>query len=223
MRRTIKSFVLRAGRMSPRQQRGFDEFLTKYSLPLEDEPWDLEAEFSRKADIVVEIGFGMGASLLQMAIENPDTNFIGIEVHVAGVGRLAADVHDSNIDNIRIVNFDAVQVLNKYIPDNSLSGVQIFFPDPWHKKKHNKRRLIQPEFIKLLVMKLKPNGFIHCATDWEDYAMHMHSVLSSEPLLKNLAPNQEFISRPNTRPVTKFEQRGEKLGHGVWDLKYLKL
>ena len=220
MHRTIKSFVLRAGRVSPRQQQGLDIKLAKYSLPLLDSPWDFTALFGRKADVIVEIGFGMGASLLQMAINEPNINFVGIEVHRAGVGSLAADLADNEVSNVKIVDTDAVEVFKKHIPEQSLAGVQIFFPDPWHKKKHNKRRLIQVEFINLLVTKIQKGGFIHCATDWEDYAHYMLDVLSSNSKLCNLEPKGQYISRPDTRPVTKFEKRGAKLGHSVWDLKF---
>lgn len=223
MHRTIKSFVLRAGRMSHRQKHGLDKLLVDYSLPLTDEPWDFASLFARDADVIVEIGFGMGASLLKMATDAPDINFVGIEVHLAGLGSLAADLADNNIKNVRIVGVDAVQVFKNYIGDNSISGVQIFFPDPWHKKKHHKRRLIQPEFISLIVSKLKRHGFIHCATDWEDYAKHMLEVLSSDSKIVNLSPDNKYIVRPDTRPITKFEQRGVKLGHLVWDLKFEKL
>lgn len=223
MRRTIKSFVLRAGRMSHRQQHGFDVLLKNYVLPLQNQPWDFFDIFANRAEVIVEIGFGMGASLLEMAKSKPDTNFIGIEVHVAGVGSLAADLHDNDVKNVRIVNFDAVEVFKNYIPAESLAGIQIFFPDPWHKKKHNKRRLIQPDFIKLIVATLSEGGFIHCATDWEDYAVHMLTVLSSDKTILNCDAKEQYIDRPETRPITKFEQRGTKLGHGVWDLKFKKI
>ena len=222
MKRTIKSFVLRAGRMSPRQQQGIDQWLTDYALPLSCDPWDLTTIFDKSSDTIVEIGFGMGASLLTMATDQPDVNFIGIEVHRAGIGSLAADLHDAGLQNVRIAPYDAVAVFNQCIDDNSLEGVQIFFPDPWPKKRHHKRRLIQENFIKLIVRKLKKGGFIHCATDWEDYAFYMHKVLSEEPTIHNLHIDGQFIPRPDTRPLTKFEQRGTKLGHGVWDLKFIK-
>jgi len=238
LRRTIKSFVLRAGRMSPRQQQGIDLWLMDYLIPStvitspgetrnldiistdQVEYWDLPTLFGRDADTVVEIGFGMGASLLTMARQAPEVNFIGIEVHWAGVGSLAADLHDHEITNVKIAPYDAVEVFKRCIPDHELAGVQIFFPDPWPKKRHHKRRLIQPDFIRLLMTKLKPGGFIHCATDWEEYAMHMHAVLSAEPALHNVQADGQFLPRPDTRPLTKFEQRGTRLGHGVWDLKF---
>jgi len=222
MERRIKSFVLRAGRVSNRQQQALDHWLVDYALPAPGTLWDLTAEFGRTADTVVEIGFGMGASLLSMATQRPDLNFLGIEVHRAGIGSLVADLHDNAINNVRVAPFDSVEVFMTSIADDSLTGVQIFFPDPWHKKRHHKRRLIQPAFIKMLVQKIKPGGFIHCATDWQEYAEHIHEVLSTEPALRNQQPDGGYSPRPDTRPLTKFEQRGQRLGHGVWDLIYLR-
>lgn len=164
MQRTIKSFVHRAGRMSPRQQLGLEQLMAHYTLPHET-AWDFAQIFAREADTIVEIGFGMGASLLTMALEHPEVNFIGIEVHRPGVGSLAADIHEYQLQNLRIASFDAVELFKQCIPDASLAGIQIFFPDPWPKKRHHKRRLIQPEFVRLLVQKLKSHGFVHCATD----------------------------------------------------------
>ena len=222
MQRTIKSFVLRAGRISNRQQQGLDEWLVEYELPLQSTPWDFAEVFGRSADTIVEIGFGMGASLIEMAKERAEINFIGIEVHRAGIGSLAADLHDLHLQNVRIVPRDAVETFRQNIPDNSLSGIQIFFPDPWPKKKHHKRRLIQPEFIDLLIEKLKPQGFIHCATDWQDYAEHILSVLTAKPTLMNQKAEGLYVEKPATRPTTKFEQRGQRLGHGTWDLVFTK-
>lgn len=220
MQRTIKSFVLRKGRISTRQQNALEHHFKDYELKFDNKEWDLEVLFARKADTIVEIGFGMGASLAAMAEASPELNFIGIEVHQAGVGSLSADLHDKNLTNVRIVSHDAVEVFKHCIPKNALAGIQIFFPDPWHKKKHHKRRLIQSEFVALLSEALKQDGFLHCATDWEDYAFHMVEVLSKEPSLKNKFDG--FSPRPETRPLTKFELRGQRLGHGVWDLIYLK-
>ena len=219
MQRTIKSFVLRTGRISHRQQLALDHWLIDYQLP---EPgtgvWSLSTEFGNAHDIVVEVGFGMGASLIQMAMDRPDLNFLGIEVHRAGIGSLVADLHDQGINNVRIAPYDAVEVFKTCLADNALAGVQIFFPDPWPKKKHHKRRLIQPEFIQLLLKKMKATGFIHTATDWQAYAEHMLVVLSAEPALANEQADGGFVPRPDARPLTKFEQRGHRLGHGVWDL-----
>ena len=223
MQRTIKSYVLRAGRTSPRQEEGLAVWLKEYHLPINGVLWDFKQEFKRPADTIAEIGFGMGASLLTMAQAHPELNFIGIEVHRAGLGSMAADLHDHQIDNVRLVSQDAVEVFKQQIPDQSLAGIQIFFPDPWPKKRHHKRRLIQPELIGLLVQKLKLGGFIHCATDWQEYAEHMLTVLDATPQLKNQNLQGGFSPRPSTRPVTKFEQRGHKLGHGVWDLIYQKI
>jgi tRNA (guanine-N7-)-methyltransferase len=222
MRRTIKSFVLRTGRVSNRQQFALDNWLKDYELPIDGKPWDTASIFGRVAPTVVEVGFGMGASLLTMAKNHPDMDFIGIEVHRAGIGSLTADLHDEGITNVRLVPHDAVEVFKQQLPPDSISTVQIFFPDPWHKKRHNKRRLIQPEFIKLVVECLTPNGIIHCATDWQDYAEHIHTVLSGEMKLVNSQEDGGFSPRPATRPLTKFEQRGTRLGHGVWDLIYRK-
>ncbi len=222
MQRTIKSFVIRAGRISNRQQQALDVSLKLYELPLNGEIWDLKTIFGRDANTVVEIGFGMGSSLLKMAQEQPELNFIGIEVHRAGIGSLVADLRDNAINNVRIVTEDAVAVFKQQIGDESLAGVQIFFPDPWHKKRHNKRRLIQPEFVNLIVQRLKKGGFIHCATDWQDYAEHIKAVLTAESRLSNNELIDGFSPRPETRPLTKFEQRGQRLGHGVWDLIFSK-
>lgn len=222
MHRKIKSYVLRAGRVSSRQQLGLDLWLKDYELPMENTPWDLSKQFGRDADTVVEIGFGMGTSLLTMARNNPQINYLGIEVHKAGVGSLAADLHDHQMYNVRIVAHDAVEVFQNQLEEEALAGVQIFFPDPWHKKRHHKRRLVQPEFIQLLVKKIRKGGFLHCATDWQEYAEHMLDVLSAEPALKNMQKDGGYSPKPESRPLTKFEQRGERLGHGVWDLIFIK-
>lgn len=222
MQAAIKSFVLRAGRMSNRQQQAFEQFLPLYELALTNNPWDLEAIFGRVADTLVEIGFGMGGSLLAMAEQQPGLNFIGIEVHRPGIGGLVASLHERGISNVRIVVQDAVEVFKRQFVNDSLAGVQIFFPDPWPKKRHHKRRLIQSEFVKLILQRLKAGGFIHCATDWQDYAEQMQAVLTAEANLSNLQLDGGFTPRPETRPLTKFEQRGRRLGHGVWDLIYRK-
>lgn len=223
MKAAIKSYVLRAGRFSPRQQRGLQEDLPQYQLPLDGVCWDLPSFFGREAETIVEIGFGMGASLLQMAEQRPEVNFIGIEVHRAGIGSLAADLQDHGVLNVRIAPYDAVTTFQTQVLANSLAGIQIFFPDPWPKARHHKRRLIQPEFLKVLVAALKPGGFIHCATDWENYAEHMLEVLAAEPQLRNESEQPDGYSpRPLRRPLTKFEHRGQLLGHGVWDLIFCK-
>ncbi len=221
--RTIKSYVVRAGRISNRQQLALDEWLKNFQLPINKTPWNLTEIFNRQAKTVVEIGFGMGSSLLAMAEAAPECNFIGIEVHQAGVGSLVADLQERNITNVRVVMGDAVDVFKDQLLDNSIDGVQVFFPDPWHKKRHNKRRLIQTELVALLSAKIRTGGFVHCATDWQDYAEHMLLVLENEPQLLNKAEGNHFFPRPAHRPSTKFEQRGERLGHGVWDLMFIKV
>lgn len=222
MQRTIKSFVLRAGKMTIRQKHGLTNLLKNYALSVDSQVWDFTKIFANQHDVILEIGFGMGRSLLETAIANPLINFIGIEVHLAGVGSLAADLDEHKINNVKIVNFDAAQIFAHNISSNSLTGIQIFFPDPWHKKRHHKRRLIQSEFVKILVDKLKPGGVLHCATDWQDYAEHILQVLQNEESLVNLSANNNYVDRPESRPMTKFEQRGMKLGHEVWDLQFIK-
>lgn len=222
MQHKIKSYVLRAGRISKRQQVALDEWLPNYLLPPPESNWDLGTLFSQTAETIVEIGFGMGASLATMAKAYPEKNFIGIEVHQAGIGSLVADLHDGDITNVRIAPYDAVTVFEHAIPDNSLAGIQIFFPDPWPKKRHHKRRLVQSEFIALIAKKLQQGGFIHCATDWEEYAYHMLTVLEDQPNLANQAGAGQFSPRPDTRPLTKFEHRGLTLGHPVHDLIYIR-
>jgi tRNA (guanine-N7-)-methyltransferase len=170
--------------------------------------------------VVLEIGFGMGATTAHIARAMPDTDFIGVEVHTPGVGSLLKQIGEEGITNLRLIQHDAVEVLNQMIPDATLAGVHVFFPDPWHKARHNKRRLLQAPFVKLLAQKLAPGGYLHCATDWEDYAIQMLDVLGSEPLLVNTA--EGYAPQPAYRPLTKFENRGIKLGHGVWDLVFKK-
>lgn len=220
--RTIKSFVLRGGRISPRQRQGLDQWLQTYLPPVSEKTWLFRDIFGREAPTIMEIGFGMGASLLEMAQNNPHINYLGVEVHQAGLGNLAADLHDLNIQNVRLVPLDAVQLLNTHIADETLDGLQIFFPDPWPKKRHHKRRLIQKEFVQLITTKLKPGGFLHCATDWLEYAEQMRDVLSQQPGLQNQFSGDGFALRPVSRPYTKFEQRGVGLGHSVRDLYYIK-
>ncbi len=223
MQRTIKSFVLRTGRVSNRQQHALDHWLSDYLLPEVGEQWCLSTQFGRDADTIVEIGFGMGASLISMAVARPDVNFVGIEVHLAGIGSLVASLHDHAITNVRIAPYDAVEVMKTCIAENSLKEVQIFFPDPWPKKRHQKRRLVQSDFVTLLTQKLIQGGVLHCATDWQEYAEQMLQVLSTVADLKNLQAEGGFVPRPDTRPLTKFEQRGHRLGHGVWDLLFVKI
>ena len=217
-RRPIRSFVLRSGRMTEAQQRAYDENWGQWGLEYDDGVLDVKAAFDRDADTVLEIGFGMGQSLVTMAAQAPETNFVGEEVHRAGVGKLLHGTQEQSLDNIRVYCHDAVEILRDCIAADSLAGVQIFFPDPWHKKRHNKRRLIQPGFVELLVTRLRPGGTLHLATDWQHYAEQIMTVLSACDQLDNSCPTGEYAPRPEYRPLTKFEARGERLGHGVWDL-----
>lgn len=220
--RRIRSFVLRTGRMTQGQQNAYDKHWPEKGLAVDDGPLDYQAVFNRPAPLVLEIGFGMGASLAAMAKADPNKNFIGIEVHLPGVGKLLHTMEELAVDNIRVYCDDAVEVLNHCIADASLDRIQIFFPDPWHKKKHHKRRLIQPAFVQCLRSKLKPGGVVHFATDWEHYAEQMMEVMCAAEGFNNLADEFCFSARPDYRPVTKFERRGERLGHGVWDLLFEK-
>lgn len=221
--RTVRSFVKREGRLSNRQGHALETLLPQYGLTHQSEPYDLEAIFGRKAPIVLEIGFGMGKSLVEMAQMKPEWNFIGIEVHTPGVGACLADMADAKLENLRVIEHDAVEILKDSIADNSLSRVQLFFPDPWHKKRHHKRRIVQPEFAQLLRSKLAVGGIFHMATDWENYAEHMLEVMSQAPGYQNQSPTNDYVERPPWRPLTKFENRGQKLGHGVWDLMFEKV
>ncbi|MEY4755051.1 MAG: tRNA ((46)-N7)-methyltransferase TrmB [Pseudomonadota bacterium] len=216
--RAIRSYVLRAGRMGTGQQRALETLGPQYVLPFAAAPLDLDEAFGRAAPTVLEIGFGMGNATAQIAALRRDTNFLGIEVHTPGVGALLKHIGEQQLDNLRIIQHDAVQVIDQMIAPGALAGVHVFFPDPWHKKKHNKRRLIQPEFVSRLVSRLAPGGYLHCATDWEPYAQQMLEVLSAEPGLRNSA--EGYAPRPDYRPLTKFEARGLRLGHGVWDLVF---
>lgn len=222
LRHRIKSFVLRQGRMSKGQQAAIDRIWPQYGLEADAGLLDLAQVFGRDAPTYVEIGFGMGSSLAQMAQDNPQNNYIGIEVHRPGVGALCKLIEEKNLTNIRIFNHDAVEILEKQIPQNCLSGVYLFFPDPWHKARHKKRRIVQPAFVAKLAEHLVPGGEFHMATDWEDYAEHMMEVMSAAPDYTNAAGKGQFTPRPDYRPLTKFEQRGHRLGHGVWDLIFKK-
>jgi tRNA (guanine-N7-)-methyltransferase len=216
--RPIRSFVLRAGRMGPGQQRALDELGPRFLLPYQAQPLDFRSVFGRDAPTVLEIGFGMGDATAQIAAALPGTDFIGIEVHAPGVGALLKRIGELGLTNLRLVQHDAVEVLESMIPPQSLAGVHVYFPDPWHKKRHHKRRLIQPQWIGQLVTRLAPGGYLHCATDWHPYAEQMLQVLGAEAALVNTA--EAYAPRPAWRPQTKFETRGLKLGHGVWDLVF---
>ncbi|HEY2021570.1 tRNA (guanosine(46)-N7)-methyltransferase TrmB [Paraburkholderia sp.] len=218
--RRIRSFVTRAGRVSTGQRRALDELGPRFVLPFARQQPDWNAVFGRDALRVLEIGFGMGATTAEIAAQRPGDDFIGVEVHEPGVGALLKLIGEQSLTNIRIIQHDAVEVLEQMIAPASLDGVHIFFPDPWHKARHHKRRLIQPKFVAQLVARLKPGAYLHCATDWQNYAEQMLDVLSADPLLENTADT--YAPRPDYRPVTKFERRGLGLGHGVWDLLFRK-
>lgn len=220
--RKIRSYVLRTGRMTEGQKSAYQQSWPVFGLDYQAEGLDLDKVFQRSAPRVLEIGFGMGHSLAEMAKAEPEKDFIGIEVHSPGVGKLLQLIEAHELKNLRIFEHDAVEVLNNTIPDESLDRVQIYFPDPWHKTKHRKRRLIQADFVQLLRKKLKMGGLIHAATDWENYAMNILKVLEAAEGFDNEAPDQAYIARPEWRPLTKFEKRGERLGHGVWDLLFKK-
>jgi tRNA (guanine-N7-)-methyltransferase len=218
----IRSFVVRAGRIGPGQARALMELAPRFVLPFDARGQvDFAAAFGRAAPLVVEIGFGMGGTTATMAATAPEIDFLGIEVHPPGVGALLQRIDEAGLTNVRIVQHDAVEVLESMIAPGSLAAVHVFFPDPWHKKRHHKRRLIQPTLVGLLASRLAPGGRLHCATDWQPYAEQMLEVLSAQPALVNTAGNG-FAPRPASRPLTKFEQRGIDRGHGVWDLLFAK-
>ncbi|MDF2913821.1 tRNA (guanosine(46)-N7)-methyltransferase TrmB [Pantoea agglomerans] len=218
--RRIRSFVRRQGRLTKGQQQALDTLWPIMGVEYQPEPVDLPALFGREAPVTLEIGFGMGASLVTMAQNTPHQNFLGIEVHAPGVGACLAAAKEADVQNLRVMCHDAVEVLEKMIPDNSLRMVQLFFPDPWHKARHNKRRIVQVPFAELVMRKLKLGGVFHMATDWEAYAEHMLEVMNSIDGYRNQSEQQNYVPRPETRPLTKFEQRGQRLGHGVWDLMF---
>lgn len=218
--RGIRSYVLRTGRTTTGQARAIETLGPKYLLPYQPAPIDLPQVFGRAAPTVLEIGFGMGEATAHIAGWMPEKNFLCCEVHTPGVGALLKRIGDQGLANIRIVQHDAVEVLDHMLPPASLAGVHIFFPDPWHKARHNKRRLVQPHFVAKLLPRLQAGGYIHCATDWEPYAQQMLEVLAAQPGLENTAAG--FAPRPDYRPLTKFENRGLRLGHGVWDVVFRK-
>lgn len=215
----IRSYVVRAGRLGPGQERALRELGPHFVLPFQPGLADWDARFGRAAPRVLEIGFGMGDATAQVAAAQPGTDFIGIEVHLPGVGALLKRIGDAGLTNLRILQHDAVEVLEQMVAPASLAGIHVWFPDPWHKKRHHKRRLIQPPLVALLASRLAPGGYLHCATDWEDYAVQMLDVLTAEPALANTA-GSGYAPRPDWRPLTKFEHRGLQLGHGVWDLLF---
>ena len=221
--KTIKSFVKRAGRTTTGQAKAFAEWGPRFVLPYTGQPIDAHAAFGRDGPLILEIGFGMGEATAHIAGVRPQDNFLCCEVHEPGVGALLKRIGEQGLSNIRILQHDAVEVLDHMLPPGSLDGVHIFFPDPWHKKKHNKRRLVQAPFVAKLAQRLKPGGTLHCATDWQPYAEQMLAVLSAEPLLANTATDAGlggYAPKPDYRPLTKFENRGLRLGHGVWDVVF---
>ncbi len=217
----IRSFVHRRAHITPGQQEALERLGPRWVLPYTPAVLDYEAAFGRTGDTILEIGFGMGETTAKIAHARPGDNFLGVEVFNAGVGALLKRIEAEGLENIRIIQHDAVEVVRDMIAPSSLAGVHIFFPDPWPKKRHHKRRLIQPEFVALLAGRLAPGALLHCATDWEDYAHQMQAVLDGEPLLENTSAG--FAPRPDYRPLTKFEARGLRLGHGVWDLIYRRV
>ncbi|NDG14334.1 MAG: tRNA (guanosine(46)-N7)-methyltransferase TrmB [Betaproteobacteria bacterium] len=219
--KTIKSFVTRAGRTTGGQAKALAELGPRFVLPFQHGVFSAEQAFGRIAPLILEIGFGMGDATAHIALVRPDDNFLCCEVHEPGVGALLKRMGEAGINNIRILQHDAVEVLEHMLAVNSVDGVHIFFPDPWHKLRHHKRRLVQTPFVHQLAQRLKPGGYVHCATDWEPYAQHMLQVLQAEPLLRNSSVRADgFADQPDYRPLTKFENRGLKLGHGVWDLVF---
>jgi len=218
----IRSFIRRQGRLTPGQEIALDQHWPQYGLEPELD-YDFSQVFGRQAPLIVEIGFGNGDSLAKMAAANPDHDYIGIEVHKPGVGHLLILLHEQALTNVRVYCHDAIEILEQKIPDHSLAGLHLFFPDPWHKKKHHKRRIVRPSFVELLNKKLQVGGYFHAATDWQNYAESMLEVLSASEGLKNTSLTQDYCERPDYRPLTKFEQRGLRLGHGVWDLIFRKL
>ena len=223
--RTIRSFVRRTGRTTAGQARAFVELGPTVLLPYQTAPLDFQAAFGRAAPTILEIGFGMGEATAHIAALMPEKNFLCCEVHTPGVGALLKRIAEQNLTNIRILQHDAVEAIDHMLPLQTLAGVHIFFPDPWHKTKHNKRRLIQSPLIARLAERLKPGGYLHAATDWQPYAEQILEVFSAEPLLKNTAAvgHGGYAAKPAYRPLTKFENRGIKLGHGVWDLVFTRV
>jgi len=217
-RRRIRSFVRREGRLTPAQRRALEELLPRYGVPGHG-PLDPVALFGRRAPLTVEVGFGNGEVLAHLAAAHPERDHLGIEVHRPGVGRLLNRIHELGLANVRVAVDDAMEVLPR-LPEGSIDLLLVFFPDPWHKKRHHKRRLVNAEFARLAASRLRPGGRLHLATDWEDYARQMLEVLGAEPALHNLSPAGDFVPRPDSRPVTRFEARGRRLGHEVFDLLY---
>jgi tRNA (guanine-N7-)-methyltransferase len=221
--RKIRSFVLREGRLTKGQSQAIEAHWPAMGLDYTPQPLDLNQVFGRDADTVLEIGFGMGASLVQMAKAAPEQNFIGIEVHKPGIGTCLSEAGAAEVTNLRVYHHDAMEVLEHSILDGSLARVQLFFPDPWHKKRHNKRRIVQAEFVQLVRRKLKIGGVFHMATDWENYSEHMLEIMNAAEGYNNQSTTGTVVERPDHRPLTKFEARGHRLGHGVWDIMFERI
>lgn len=220
--RPIRSFVRRQGRLTAGQLYALENLWHTYVLDPQGKH-DFNTLFGRQAELFLEIGFGNGENLLKLAAANPERDYIGIEVHRPGVGQLLGHLHQQGINNVRVFCHDAIDILQQHMPAHSLAGVLLFFPDPWHKTRHHKRRIVNPEFANLIAHKLQTDGYFHAATDWHDYAKHMLRVLAAEPLLHNTSPTGDYCERPTYRTLTKFENRGLRLGHGVWDLVFSRV
>ncbi|HHR5882600.1 tRNA (guanosine(46)-N7)-methyltransferase TrmB [Providencia alcalifaciens] len=221
--RRVRSFVRRQGRLTKRQEEALESEWAEMGIDFVNEPFDFAKLFNNSNPVTLEIGFGMGTSLVTMAAQNPDQNFLGIEVHAPGVGACLASAKEENITNLRVMCHDAIEVLDFMIPSGSLAMVQLFFPDPWHKAKHNKRRIVQVPFAEKIRSKLIDGGVFHMATDWEPYAEHMLEVMTSVAGYENVSTSGDYVPRPESRPETKFEKRGQRLGHGVWDLMFKRV
>ena len=220
--RKIRSFVRREGRLTHGQQHALEMLWPIYGIEADAQNLDFQMLFGNDHPVILEIGFGNGESLAAMAQALPENNYIGIEVHRPGVGHLLKLIEEKGLSNLRVMSDDAVEILTRQIPVASLSGVQLFFPDPWHKKKHHKRRIVQPDFVHHLATRLKSGGFFHMATDWQDYAVHMLEVMQASNDFENCSESGDYVPRPGHRPITKFEQRGHRLGHSVWDLIFTR-
>ncbi len=218
--RRIRSFVRREGRLTPGQQRAMEELFPRFGIEQGEQQLNLDAIFGRSAPRILEIGFGNGETLAEIARNHPDNDYLGIEVHRPGVGHLLQHIEEQGLTNLRVMSEDAVEIMDKQIPDGSLDALYLFFPDPWHKKKHHKRRQVNPSWAQLVRRKLKPGGRLHMATDWENYAEQMRDVLNAAEGFHNTSPTGDYVSKPDYRPETKFERRGLRLGHGVWDLVF---
>lgn len=223
IKRKIRSFVKREGRMTPGQTLAYETMMPIYGFEYQKQILDFKALFGNGAQVSLEIGFGMGASLVEQAQRYPERNFIGIEVHRPGVGSLLVKMKEAGVTNIRVISHDAVEVLSDMVADHSIELLQLFFPDPWHKRKHHKRRIVNPEFVRLLHEKVQNNGHFHMATDWQDYAEHMLKVMRAADGWLNCSTSNDYIPKPESRPSTKFQKRGEGLGHGMWDLMFKRI